>query len=74
MKKIRLHGGPWNGRKITDLGTKIIRMSIAKKWNGNRPAIGSESGIAHYDPTPDRTSAHWSHNEWTGPVAKIINH
>lgn len=69
---IALHGGPWNGRKIKDSGTVRVALAIARKWEGNRPKIGTEVGTAYYEHAPGRKTAHWSHNEWEGTLEAII--
>lgn len=70
--KMTLHGGPWNGRAIRDRGTVRVRMAIAGRWNGNRPATGSRTGTAIYQPTPERDRAHYVASEWDGVCAGII--
>lgn len=67
-----LYGGPWNGKRISDSGKAVVRMSIASKWKGNRPDINSMGGLASYEPSEDRENAFWQGNEWDGKIIKII--
>jgi len=69
---ITLHGGPYNGRTIRDLGSVRIRMGIADCYEGNKPAIGARCGTAIYEPTEDRARAHWLTNDWDGRIVDII--
>lgn len=73
---ITLHGGPWNGRTITDHGTVLVRMGIATEWMTTPegwvlPAPGARGGFARYEPTPDRRHAHWLDNEWDGVIVEV---
>lgn len=71
---ITLHGGPWNRRKIDDLGTVTIRMFIATRYTTTvtgtkKVAHGAQVGSAVYEFCPwteERTEAFWLENEWTG--------
>jgi lysophospholipid acyltransferase (LPLAT)-like uncharacterized protein len=72
MAKIQLINGPFNGRRITDLGTVRIPMGIASKIKNGRPAIGAKSGSAIYEPDSNRRRAFWLRNQWDGiTVANI---
>ena len=62
---ITYHGGPMNGLAADDLGHATPRFSIHRKRYANSP---TECGYAVYEPTPDRTEAHWAGNEWPGDV------
>ena len=68
MDQITLHGGPWNGRKIEDLGSDTITMAIAERHepDGRTPAIGFRVGSAVYEPNKSRTAAFWLENAWEG--------
>ncbi|MFA5265907.1 MAG: hypothetical protein WC378_18965 [Opitutaceae bacterium] len=58
---ILLVGGPYNGRRIADIGTVIIKMEIAAKW----PLVeGTPCGDAVYEPNAERTHAFWVGNDW----------
>lgn len=69
---IRLHGGPWNGAKIPDLGKVIIRITVATAWNGKNPAVGASVGLASYEPDKTRTRAFYLETVWCGKVVAII--
>ena len=69
---IELVNGPWSNHMITDSGTVEIKMEISKKWKGNRPAEGAESGYAIYEPSADRKTAFWLRNVWEGITLKVI--
>ena len=66
---ITLHGGPYNGRCIEDLGMVQIKMGIAERWP-QQP--GDESGFAVYEPNKDRTRAFWLVNVWDGKHVENI--
>ena len=69
---ITLINGPWNGYSIPFHGTKVIKMAIAERWQGNRPAIGARSGAAIYEPGGDGPLAFWLENRWDGITTAIV--
>lgn len=67
--QIELVSGPYNGRRIEDLGTVAIRMEIAERWPQQD---GDKCGAAVYEPNAERTHAFWLNNVWDGTHVETI--
>lgn len=69
---MQLINGPLDKKVIKDLGKVVVRIGIASKWKDGKPAIGSRSGNAIYEPSKNRKKAFWLENQWEGTTQKII--
>lgn len=68
MNKIKLEGGPYNGKTIDDSGASVIRLALTTKRIKRIINIGD----ANYIPNEDRTIAFWDGNEWLGELVQSI--
>lgn len=66
--KIKLIGGPWNGKEIEDRGAVTIKMCIYDP----EERVGAMTGEAIYEPDENRENAFWLTNKWLGKIHGII--